>query len=89
METSNQSLPIDLELKEGVSKIYNYNDAFHVILINSIKPASNKTFDEAKGKATSDYQGFIEENWLNTLNNRYKVIVNEDVLTKVKSQIKN
>ncbi len=88
MEVTNQSLPSDLELKEGVSKIYNYNDAFHVILIDKIVPATNKTFEEARGKVVSDYQSFIEENWIKGLNERYKVEINDAELSKVKSQIK-
>ncbi|MCB0448311.1 MAG: peptidyl-prolyl cis-trans isomerase, partial [Gelidibacter sp.] len=88
MEVTNQSLPSDLELKEGVSKIYNYNDAFHVILIDKIVPTTNKTFEEARGKVVSDYQSFIEENWIKGLNERYKVEINDAELSKVKSQIK-
>ncbi|MCK7589859.1 peptidylprolyl isomerase [Subsaxibacter sp. CAU 1640] len=87
METDHQSLPKDLELKEGVSKIYNYNDAYHVLLINKIIPSSNKTFDEAKGKVISDYQNSIEENWLKSLHDRYKVEVDPKVLKTVKNQI--
>lgn len=87
METDHQALPQDLELKEGVSKIYQYNDAYHVMLINKVIPSANKTFDEAKGKVISDYQNSIEENWLKTLNNRYKVDINSKALKKVKNQI--
>jgi peptidyl-prolyl cis-trans isomerase SurA len=89
METDHQALPQDLELKEGLSKIYQYNDAYHVVMVNKIIPSANKTFEEAKGKVISDYQNSIEENWLKTLNNRYKVDVNPQTLKNVKNQIKN
>ncbi len=88
METDHQSLPKDLELKEGVSKLYEYNDAYHVLLITKVIPSSNKTFEEAKGKVISDYQNDIEETWLDTLNNRYKVEINSKELKNVKNQIK-
>ncbi len=87
METDNQSLPKDLELKKGVSKVYNYNDAFHVIVVNDIMPKGNKTFEEAKGKVISDYQNSIEEQWLETLNKQYKVKIDDKVLQKVKKQL--
>ena len=87
METDHQSLPKDLELKEGVSKIYRYNDAYHVLLINKVMPSVQKTFEEAKGKVISDYQNSIEDNWLQSLNNRYKVEVNSKELKNVKNQI--
>lgn len=89
METDHQALPQDLELKEGLSKIYQYNDAYHVVMVNKIIPSANKTFEEAKGKVISDYQNSIEDNWLTTLNNRYKVEVNSQTLKNVKNQIKN
>ncbi len=87
METDNQSLPKDLELKKGVSKVYNYNDAFHVIVINDIMPKGSKTFEEAKGKVISDYQNSIEEQWLEVLNKQYQVKVDDKVLQKVKKQL--
>ena len=88
MEIDHQALPKDLELKEGVSKVYQYNDAYHVLRINKVIPSVNKTFDEAKGRVISDYQNAIEENWITSLNNRYKVDVNSKTLKKVKNQIK-
>ena len=88
METDHQSLPQNLELQKGISKIYQYNDAFHVLMINEVMPSANKSFDEAKGKVISDYQNSIEDNWLKSLNNRYKVEVNSKTLKKVKNQIK-
>lgn len=87
METDNQSLPKDLELKKGVSKVYNYNEAFHVIVVNDITPKGNKTFEEAKGKVISDYQISIEEQWLETLSKQYKVKIDDKVLQKVKKEL--
>lgn len=89
METDHQALPKDLDLKKGVSKIYEYNDAYHVLRIDNVIPSTNKTFQEAKGKVISDYQNAIEENWLRDLNNRYKVEVNAKALKEVKKQIHN
>lgn len=89
METDHQSLPKNLEMMEGVSKIYNNNDAYHVMMINKVIPAANKTYEEAKGKVISDYQNNIEENWLKSLNERYKVIVNDQELKSVKNKLNN
>jgi peptidyl-prolyl cis-trans isomerase SurA len=87
MEKDHQALPTDLELKEGISKIYEYNDAYHVLMINTVIPSENKSFEEAKGKVISDYQNNIEENWLKALNNRYKVEINSKTLKNIKNQI--
>ena len=67
--------------------MHKHNDAFVVIQGKDLLPKKLKTFDEAKGKIISDYQIYKENKWLEDLSNKYQVVVNQDVLTKVKSQI--
>ncbi|WP_299333933.1 peptidylprolyl isomerase [uncultured Psychroserpens sp.] len=86
-EDGNSTLPNNFKFKEGVSEIYNHNDAFHVVKVNAILPAGNKTLEEARGKVVSDYQNYIETNWVKDLNNRFKVKINPSVLKRVKKQI--
>ncbi|WP_027126495.1 peptidylprolyl isomerase [Gelidibacter mesophilus] len=81
------SLPEEELIRTGLSKIYHYNSAYHVIKVNALLPKTNKTFDEAKGKIISDYQNALEAKWLEDLHERYEVDINADVLQKVKSQI--
>ncbi|HKK11520.1 MAG TPA: peptidylprolyl isomerase, partial [Flavobacteriaceae bacterium] len=87
MEIEHQMLPEDLEMKVGVSKIYEKNDAFHVVKVNKIIPKTAKTLEECKGNVISDFQNEIEKNWVQTLRKRFVVKINNDVLAKVKSQI--
>ena len=86
-EEGSQVLPQDFEFKEGVSQIYEHNESYHVILVKKVLPATNKTLDEAKGKAVSDYQNYIEDNWVASLNKRFKVEVDKKALKRVKKQI--
>nr|WP_321223311.1 peptidylprolyl isomerase [uncultured Psychroserpens sp.] len=88
-EEGNQSLPQDFKFKKGVSKIYEHNDAYHVVLVHDFLPAKNKTLEEAKGKVISDYQNYIENNWVDALGKRFEVKVNDEVLKRVKEQILN
>ena len=81
------SLPKEGIVRKGFSKIYQYNDAYHIVKVNALLPKTNKTFDEAKGKIISDYQNTLEADWLKALNERYEVEVNADVLEEVKSHI--
>ena len=85
--SNDPSLPIEGVVRTGLSKIYQYNDAYHIVKVNALLPKTNKTFDEAKGKIISDYQNTLEANWLEALNERYEVKINADILQKVKSQI--
>ena len=87
MELDHQMLPQDLELKEGVSKIYEKNDAFHVVKVNRAVPKTTKTLEECKGNVISDFQNEIEKNWVETLRKQFMVKINNDVLAKVKSQM--
>ena len=86
-EKGNQALPENFEFVEGVSRIYEHNDSFHVIIVKTVIPASNKTLEEARGKVISDYQNNIETNWVKSLNERFKVNIDKKVLKRVKKQI--
>ncbi|WP_353779532.1 peptidylprolyl isomerase [Winogradskyella sp. 3972H.M.0a.05] len=83
------SLPKDLDVKTGISKIYNYNDAFHVIDVKKVLPESFKTFEEARGRVIGDYQNKIEADWIDELHGRFKVKIDNTILEKVKQQIAN
>ena len=87
MELGHQTLPQDFEVKVGVSKIYNLNDAFHVVLVKKVVPITNKTFEESKGNVINDFQNDIEKKWIQSLKENFKVSINQNVLNKVKSQI--
>ena len=54
-----------------------------------ILPETEKTLEETKGRVINDFQNEVEKKWLEKLEDTYKVVVNKDVLTKIKSQIKN
>jgi len=89
MNAEHQALPKNFIFKKGISKVYFYNDAYHVIEVKRIIPKSLKTLEEAKGRIINDFQNQVEKNWLKKLEETYKVTVNKDVLEKVKHQIKN
>ncbi|MBV7268654.1 peptidylprolyl isomerase [Winogradskyella luteola] len=86
---TDEKLPSDFEMKEGVSKIYQHNDAFHVIDVKKVLPSGIKTLEEAKGNVINDYQAELEANWIADLHKRFKVEVNDKALEAVKIKIKN
>ena len=83
---SDSSLPSNLILSEGVSEIYKHNGTYHVLDIKKVLNATEKTFDEAKGLATGDYQSFLEEKWIEQLKEKYDVQVNKEILDQVKAE---
>jgi peptidyl-prolyl cis-trans isomerase SurA len=57
--------------------------------VTKLIPESFRTLDEARGMVINDYQQEVEEQWIKDLKSKYKITVNQDVLSKVKSQIYN
>ena len=55
-----------------------------VIVVERILPKSPKTIGECRGNVTADYQTYLDSEWLSYLKSKYKVIVNEDVLSTIK-----
>jgi peptidyl-prolyl cis-trans isomerase SurA len=89
MAATHRALPKTFNFKKGISKIYFYNDAYHIIKTNKVLPQTNKSLEEVKGAVISDYQDLVEKSWLKELEGKYQVKINQEVLAKVKSQIIN
>ncbi|MCR9173639.1 MAG: peptidylprolyl isomerase [bacterium] len=68
------------DLKVGINDIYEIDGKYYVARVNEILPPAEKEFSEAKGAVTSDYQSYLEDEWLKELRNKHKISVNEDVL---------
>ncbi|MGV3632351.1 MAG: peptidylprolyl isomerase [Bacteroidota bacterium] len=67
-------------LKKGLNGPYEADGKFYVVKVDSMIPAGPKSFDEAKGAITADYQSYLEKNWLDELAKKHPVKVNESVL---------
>lgn len=90
MDVNHQALPKNFDLQQkGVSKVYKHNSGFIVANVKEVLPKTEKSYDEVKGLVLSDYQTYKENIWLEELREKYKVIINEDVLKKVKAEIKD
>ena len=89
MDKMHQALPKDFNFVKGLSKIKKHNDAFVVVQVKDVLPEEQKTFEEAKGSVISDYQNNKESNWLKGLSAKYNIVINQEVLSKVKSELKN
>ena len=53
------------------------------------KPAGAKELSECKGKVISDYQQYLESNWVNELKKEFNIAINQEVFEKVKKQLHN
>ncbi len=87
MDMNHQALPKDFIFKEGVSGIYDHNKSNVVVKVNEIIESSPKSFEEAKGPVTSDFQEYFEDNWIISLREKYKVSIDSQVMDKVRKEI--
>ncbi|WP_410780094.1 peptidylprolyl isomerase [Hymenobacter sp. 5516J-16] len=56
---------------------------YYAIRVEKQLPAGPKTLAEARGQATSDYQNYLEKEWLNQLRAQYPVKVNQAEVDKL------
>jgi peptidyl-prolyl cis-trans isomerase SurA len=57
--------------------------------VTDTKSAGVKELSECKGKVISDYQQFLENNWVDELKSEFTIKINTEVFSKVKNQLKN
>ncbi|MBD3723692.1 MAG: peptidylprolyl isomerase [Flavobacteriaceae bacterium] len=74
--------------KKGTTDIVKKGEYFFVVNVKEIKPETTKTIEECKGKLISDYQQYLENNWVSDLKKEFKVSVDDTVFDEVKSQVK-
>lgn len=88
-EKGHRNLPENFKFEEGVSKIYNDGKTdFTIVKVNKIIPASYKELSEIKGKVISDYQVYLEKEWVKSLRKNYKVDINKRVYRKLEKLVK-
>lgn len=70
--------------KPGISENLNYNDQVVIVLVKNVVASTPKKLTESKGLVTSDYQSFLEEQWIKELRAKYKFTINQDVLHSIR-----
>ena len=72
-----------IQWKKGISKVVNENGSYYVVMVNEVLSRQPKELKEARGAITSAYQGFLEENWIKELREKYSYDVNKDAIKMV------
>ena len=66
--------------KKGVVDIANENNTFKFYVVDGVVAPEPKSLKEAKGLVTSDYQNYLEKEWIKSLREKYPVKVNEETV---------
>ncbi len=72
-----------MEWKKGVSGLYEKDGKFFFAVISGIISPQQKTLDEARGQVISDYQDYLEKQWITELKALYKVQIDSSLLQRL------
>lgn len=70
--------------KKGVVDVPGKENKFHVV--SGVLAPENKALKEAKGLITSDYQNYLEKEWITRLRSKYTIQVNEPAVKALYAQ---
>jgi peptidyl-prolyl cis-trans isomerase SurA len=75
---------VDRNWKAGTSKNEMKDGRVMFVVVDKIEPARPKTLQEARGAVTTDYQNQLDKEWVESLKQKYPVVVDREVLKMVK-----
>ena len=92
--TENELLKIETEIfDKGENEFVDYFiwnkkkdglDSKYVLYKGKKIDKKEKAFDEAKGLVISDYQDYLDKEWINKLRSKYNIQINNEVLSTIK-----
>ncbi len=76
---------VDANWKQGIAPDVKQADGkINIMLVNKLTPKTPKKLAECRGMVTSDYQNYLEKDWIANLRTNHKIDINKDVLSTVK-----
>ena len=74
----------DVEWKKGLTPIkMNADSSYTFILIHQITEGDPKEISDARGYIVSDYQAYLEKEWIENLRKKYPVVINDSVVNSL------
>lgn len=68
---------------KGPGPVHEKNGKSSFVIIKRVRSPEPKKLDEIRGQVTSDYQEYLESEWLLSLKEKYPVSVNEELLKQI------
>lgn len=69
--------------KTGTGNVFKENGRSNFVIIKKVVPPAPKELNETRGQVTSDYQDYLEKQWIKELRSKYKVEVNRSLLSEI------
>jgi peptidyl-prolyl cis-trans isomerase SurA len=73
-----------IDWKKGLSKNVDNNGQIVIVDVKDILEPSPKKLSEARGMIASEYQNYLEQEWIKELRAKHKIQVNKEVLYSIK-----
>lgn len=73
-----------IEWKTGISNDIQENGQIKFVDVRALLAPAPKKLEEAKGLITSEYQNYLEQEWIKQLRSKYKYTVDKNVLYTIK-----
>ncbi|MEY3398582.1 MAG: hypothetical protein RL220_1176 [Bacteroidota bacterium] len=73
-----------LDWNKGLSRNVDYNGQVFIVDIKEVLPPAVKRLNEARGMVASEYQNYLEQQWISELRSKHKISINKDVLYSIK-----
>jgi peptidyl-prolyl cis-trans isomerase SurA len=68
----------------GLGPVSTSGETSSFVILKGVRPPEPKELDEARGQITSDYQNYLEEQWIEELRQKYPVEVDRSLLSGIK-----
>lgn len=85
VEKGENEMVDELNGKTGAGPVHSVDGKSTFVILKDIRSPEPKELNEARGQITSDYQNFLEEEWIKELKQKYPVKVNKTLLSRIKS----
>jgi len=73
--------------EKGISENISLNGRVHFVQIEEVIEPTYKALDDSRGLITSDYQNFLEKEWIESLRSKNKFEVDKKILKELKTEL--
>lgn len=89
-DKENTLMPEKYKYDVGISKIFKSEENRYVLVnSNEILPVKVQELSEVRGRVISDYQEYLEEEWVDELHQKYKVEFNDEVVQSLQPSVED
>jgi peptidyl-prolyl cis-trans isomerase SurA len=85
VEQGENELVDALKEQTGLGPVVESDSTSSFVILKKMRSPEPKKLNEARGQITSDYQNYLEKEWIKVLKQKYPVEVDESLLSRIKS----